>query len=246
TEMLTLLTAARPPNRTVRASVFRSGLDSVSTATLWRVTRSVPAPLRRPEPPMPLAELAGGPDQRLFLSERFYELVLVVLDREDELAQERLVVFLPDRLVALREVVALLHFHAFQRLDQVVRVLAAAEAGLLHAELEEVHRLEVRLDVAVRQRAGRIDLLELDDGLVEELLVVGRVQRRVHHRDVAVDADEALDLLAQRRQVCRLRDGAIAGVLVLLREPEIIDGVREADAIGAEEDAEETVELPRD
>src|SRR5215831_19597273 len=71
TEMLTLLTAARPPNRTVRASVFRSGLDSVSTATLWRVTRSVPAPLRRPEPPMPLAELAGGRDQRLFLSDRF-------------------------------------------------------------------------------------------------------------------------------------------------------------------------------
>src|SRR5215467_10760440 len=70
TEMLTLLTAARPPNRTVRASVFRSGLDSVSAATFWRfVTRSVPAPLGRPEPPMPLGELAGGRDQRLFLSD---------------------------------------------------------------------------------------------------------------------------------------------------------------------------------
>src|SRR5262249_52892702 len=119
-EMLTLLTAARPPNRTVRASVLRSGVDSVSADTLWRMARSVPAALGRSEPPLTLRELAGRRDQRLFLGDGLQELVLVVLDREDELAQERLVIFLPDRLVALREVVALLHFHAFQGLDQVV------------------------------------------------------------------------------------------------------------------------------
>src|SRR5206468_4324844 len=82
----------------------------------------------RSGPPGPLGELARRWNQRLFLADRFQELVLVVLDREDELAQERLVVFLPDRLVALREVVALLDLHALQGLDQVVRVLAAAIA----------------------------------------------------------------------------------------------------------------------
>jgi hypothetical protein len=33
TAMLTLLTAAKPPNRTVRPSVLRSGADSVSADT---------------------------------------------------------------------------------------------------------------------------------------------------------------------------------------------------------------------
>src|SRR5262245_63512580 len=51
-------------------------------------------------------ELARGRNDGLFLRNRLQELVLVVLDREDELADEGLVVFLPDRLVALREVVA--------------------------------------------------------------------------------------------------------------------------------------------
>src|SRR5439155_20078699 len=117
----------------------------------------------RSGPPGPLGELARRWNQRLFLADRFQELVLVVLDREDELAQERLVIFLPDRLVALREVVALLDLHALQGLDQVVRVLAAAESRLLHAVLQEFHPLDVRLHVAVRQRSGRIDLLVLDN-----------------------------------------------------------------------------------
>src|SRR2546430_2525043 len=82
-------------------------------------------------PPISLNELARRRDERLLLGNRLHELVLVVLDREDELAQERLVVFLADCLVALREVVALLDLHAFQGLDQVHRVLAAAEPGLL-------------------------------------------------------------------------------------------------------------------
>ena len=59
-----------------------------------------------------------------------------------------------------------------------VGVLAAAELRLLHAELEGVHRLVVRLHVAVGQRAGGIDLLEPRHGLVEELLVRRRVERR--------------------------------------------------------------------
>ena len=67
-------------------------------------------------------------------------------------------VFLAEHLVALREVVAFLHLQAFERLDQLHRVLAALELRLLHAELEGVHRLEVRLHVAVGQRTGRIDL----------------------------------------------------------------------------------------
>src|SRR5262245_33824359 len=242
----TLLSAASPPKRTVSASVLRIGAALVSVATRARIWRSAPGTpgrfehpkLRRAArgPPVSSRELARRRDERLFLGDRFQELVLVVLDREDELAQERLMVFLPDRLVTLREVVTLLDVHALQGLDQIVRVLTAAEPGLLHAELQEVHRLEVRLDVAVRQRAGRIDLLELDHGLVEELLVVRRVQRWVHHRDVAVDAHEPFDLLPERRQVRGFGDGAVAGVLVLLGEAEVVDSVREADGVGAEED----------
>src|SRR5215510_2250151 len=86
TEMLTLLTAARPPNRTVRASVFSSGVDSVSADTLWRMTRSVPAPRNAPGPPMPLGELAGRRNAHLFLGDCRQELVLGVLDRGDQLA----------------------------------------------------------------------------------------------------------------------------------------------------------------
>src|SRR3989442_2413880 len=137
---------------------------------------SVAGPCRGP--PISSNELARRRDDRFLFRDHIQELVLVVLDREDELAEERLVVFLPQRLVSLREVVALLDLHALQGLDELHRVFAAAEAGLLDPELEEIHGLEVRLDVAVRQRAGRIDLLEGGDGLVEEFLVMGRVQRR--------------------------------------------------------------------
>jgi hypothetical protein len=70
------------------------------------MTRSVPVILGRSEPPMALRELTGRRDERLLLRDRLQELVLVVLNREDELADEGLVVFLPDRLVALRKVVA--------------------------------------------------------------------------------------------------------------------------------------------
>src|SRR5215510_6720721 len=239
----TLLSAASPPKRIVSASVLRIGGALVSVATRARLQRSAPGSPGRSEhprlrgaarqPPVSSRELARRRDERLFLGDRFQELVLVVLDGEDELPDEGLMVFFPDRLVALREVVALLDVHPLQGLDQVHRVLAAPEAGFRHPELQEVHRLEVRLHVAVRQRAGRIDLLELDDGLIEELLVVWRVQRRVHHRNVAVDAHEPFDLLTERRQVRGLGDGAVAGILVLLGEAEVVDGAREANGVRA-------------
>src|SRR2546428_2815800 len=110
-------------------------------------------------PLISLRELARRWDDRLLFGDHVQDLMRVVLDREDELTEERLMVFLPHRLVALREVVALLDLHALQGLDQLHRVFSAAEPGLLDAELQEIHRLEVRLDIAVRQRAGRIDLL---------------------------------------------------------------------------------------
>src|SRR6266850_7046350 len=244
TESDTLLRAASPPKRTVSALVSRMGDEELSADT--RERRGVWGAMSGPPMSPASREFTSGRDDGLFLRDRFQQLVLVVLDLEDELAQERLVVFLPDRLVALREIVAFLDLHPLQGLDQVHRVFPAAEPRLLHAELQEVHRLEVRLHVAVRQRARRIDLLEGRDRLVEELLVMRRVQRRVHHRDVAVDADEPLDLLAQRRQVGRLRDGAVAGILVLLGQTEVVDRAREVDRVGAEEDAEETVEATAD
>ena len=127
-----------------------------------------------------------------------------------------------------------------------IGVLAALELRLLHADLERVHRLVVRLHVAVGQRAGRIDLLQPRLGLVEELLVVRRVERRVEHRDVAVDADEAVDLVAERRQVGRFRDRAVAGPLVLLGQAEIEGLVADGHAVLAEEDAEQAVEIAAD
>src|SRR2546428_9940798 len=81
----TWLRAVNPPNRTVSCSVRRIGAL-----------------------PVTLGELARGREERLFLRDHFQELVLVVLDREDEFAQESLVVLLAERLVALGEVVALL------------------------------------------------------------------------------------------------------------------------------------------
>jgi len=115
---VTLLTAARPPNRTVRASVSRIGADDVVSVATRAANQEDGGPRNGPPLPQrsgaretrgaPLNELARRRDERLLLGNRLQELVLVVLDREDELAQERLMIFLPDRLVALREVVAFL------------------------------------------------------------------------------------------------------------------------------------------
>src|SRR5712691_9508252 len=150
--------AVNPPNRTVSCSVRRIGAA-----------------------PVTLGELAGGWEERLLLGNDVQDLVLAALDREDELAQEGLVVLFAERLIALGEVVALLDLHSLEGLDELHRVLAAAEARLLDAELQEVRGLEVRLHVPVRERPRRVDLLEGHHRFVEELLVVRGVERWVEH-----------------------------------------------------------------
>jgi len=104
--------------------------------------------------------------------------------------------------------------------------------------LEGIHGLEVRLDVAIGQRTGRIDLLEPSDGLFEKLLVRGCVQRRIENRDVSVDADEAFDLAAQGRKVGGFRDGAVPSPLVLPGQAEVERLVADRHAVLTEEDAE--------
>ena len=76
--------------------------------------------------------------------------------------------------------------------------------------------------------------------------MVRRVERLGHHRDVAIDAHEALDFLAERGQVRRLCDGAVARVLRLLEEPQVVRLVGERDGVRAEHDGEEPVEGPGD
>src|SRR5262245_44048489 len=186
TEILTRLTAVRPPKRIVRFSVRRTA----DTAAPRPLPAGAPLPGWRGGA-TPLRELARGREHRLLFRHRLQDVMLVVLDLEDELAQERLVVLPAERLVALRKVVGLLHLEAFERLDELRGVLATAEARLLHTELEEIDGLEVGLHVAIRQRSRRVDLLEPRDRVVEEALVGGGVERRLHHRHVAVDADEA-------------------------------------------------------
>src|SRR5712664_5011998 len=178
----TWLRAVSPPKRTISPSVCRSAGTAAPPLPAAAVPR---CPSR-----VTLGELARRREVRLLLGDHFQDPVLVVLDREDELPEERLVVLLAEGLVALREVVPLLDLHALERLDQLHRVLAAAEGGPLDAELQKVRRLEVRLDVPVRQRARRVDLLQGRHRLVEELPVRGRVERRVQHGDVTIDADE--------------------------------------------------------
>src|SRR5262249_25033912 len=122
----TWLRAVNPPNRTVSCSVRRIGAA-----------------------PVTLGELACRREDRLLLPDHLHDLVLAALDREDELAQEGLVVLLAERLVPLREVVALLDLHPLEGLDELHRVLAPAEARLLDPQLQEVRGLEIRLHVAV-------------------------------------------------------------------------------------------------
>src|SRR5215470_1198588 len=83
--------------------------------------------------------------------------MLAAPDVEDELAHERLMVFLAEHLVALREVVAFLHLQTFERLDELHRVLAAAEPRFLYAEFQGVHRLIIRLHEPIGQWTGGIE-----------------------------------------------------------------------------------------
>src|SRR5262249_47517467 len=146
--------------------------------------------------------------------------------------------------IPLREVVAFLDLHTLQRLNELHRILTPAKARLLYAELQEVHRLIIRLYIPVRQRATRVDLLEPRHSLVEELLVRGSVQRPVEHRQVAIDPDEAFDLAAEGWQVRGLGDSAVASPLVLLRKAEIVCLVADRHTVLAEEDPEQPVEVP--
>src|SRR6185503_1377311 len=124
-----------------------------------------------------LGELAGWREDRLFLLNGRQDLVLAAPDLADELAQEGLMIFLAERLVALREVVALLHLQPFERFDQLHRVLAATELALLHADLERVHSLVVRLCVAIGIRVAGVDLRQALLGFVEELVERRRIKR---------------------------------------------------------------------
>src|SRR5262245_2671429 len=164
----TLLSAASPPNRIDRPSVLRMTGDAVPRpATAGAGVGILAATLR---------ELAGGGHHGLVLGHDLEDLVLVPAELEQELSREGLVILLAQGLVPLREVVALLHLEALEGLDELHRVPAVPEARLLHADLEHVDALEVRLHVAVRQRPGRVDRLQARGGVLEEALVGGRVQ----------------------------------------------------------------------
>src|SRR5262249_60092506 len=76
-------------------------------------------------------ELAGRREDRLLLGDDLEDPVLAALHVEDELLEERLVVVLPEGLVALGEVVAFLHLQPFQRLHELHLFPPAPEAGLL-------------------------------------------------------------------------------------------------------------------
>src|SRR5262245_60535177 len=134
---LTLSSAVSPPKRTVSPSVrnMASGSPPRPVSGGEAVATDATA--------CTLGELATGWEEGLFLLHHLCDLGLAPLYLEDELTQKRLMVLLAEHLVALREIIALLHFQAFERCDQFVRVLAAAELGLLHPDLERVHGLVV-------------------------------------------------------------------------------------------------------
>src|SRR5712692_791489 len=138
TAMETLLSAVSPPKRTVRPAVRRSD----APPRLSTGAAILPGPVT-------LGKLAGRREDRRLLWDDLHDPVLAITNLEDELANEGLVVVLAERLVPLREVVAFLDLQALERLDELHRVLAPAEARLLHAKLQEVHRLIVRLHVSV-------------------------------------------------------------------------------------------------
>src|SRR5262252_847843 len=146
TAKLTLLSAVSPPKRTVSPSVRSIASEDSPPRLLVATGAGLTSDPNSAEPPSGrarLGELAGRRQDGLVLRDDLQESVLVVLDVEDELAEKGLVVLLPEGLVALGEVVTLLDLHSFEGLDELHGVITPAEAGLLHAELEEVHRFEV-------------------------------------------------------------------------------------------------------
>src|SRR6266567_3161933 len=127
------------------------------------------------------------------------------------------------------------------RLDDVVLAVLDVEDELADERLVVLfpHGL-----VALREVVAFLHLQALEG--FDELHVRRRVQRRVEHGDVPVDADESLDLLAEGGQMGRLRDRAVARELVLLGQAEVVGLAGHDDPVRAEEDAEQPVEVARD
>src|ERR1700730_2162483 len=148
--------ASRPPKRMVRPSVARMIAGASS--------RPAPAGASAPEEAATGTgglgrQLAGRREQRLVAGHRGDDVMLAALDLEDELLREGLVILFAHHLFAGRKVIAQGHAQPFERVDQPLRVLATAEAALLHAELQAIDRLVVRLHIAVGQRTGGVDCL---------------------------------------------------------------------------------------
>src|SRR5215831_1401195 len=192
------------------------------------------------------SELAGRREECLVAGDGFDDAVFPVLDVENDLQWKRLMVLFTEQFVTSEEIVTHFHLQAFKRLDQLHRVLTAFELGPFHADLQSVHRLEVCLHVPIGQRARWIDLRQPDLGLIEEFLVMRRVKRTLEYRDVSINADEPLDLVAECRKISRLCNGAIAGPFVLLRQSKIVGLVSDGYAVLAEKDPEQPVELAGD
>src|SRR5438105_1497071 len=163
----TWLRAVNPPKRTVRSSVRRIGTEAgpskEGAAVTYNAFRRCPVGICS----LGRREFASRREYCLFLWHHFDDPILAVVDLENELADKSLVVLLPQRFVALREVVPFLHLQPFECGDQFGGIVATLEAGLLDAELERVHRLEIGLNIAVGDRGGRVDGLEPGHGLIE-------------------------------------------------------------------------------
>src|SRR5271167_992881 len=191
-------------------------------------------------------KMAGRRHYRLLPLDRVENMVFPVLDFEDELTREGLMVFFAQHLVAGREIGAFLYFEGFERGNQLWRVFASLKMRFLDPELKRVDRLEVGLHVTVGERPRGVDLFQAGERLVIESVQVRRVERLVEHRQIAVDADKSLDLLAQRRQLGRGGDGAVAGKFVFLGEPKVIALIDKVDRIRAKENKKQAVEISTD
>ena len=153
TSKLTCVSAASPPKRTDSSSVLRIGTDAAPRlARRGAYGRSTGCALT----------YAAGKWQAGGTMVLSFGTVSLRLDRSRRWTskmnslQEGLVIFLAQRLVALREVVAGLHLEAFERLDQLHGVVAALELRLLHARSSS--RSGLRSSTArICRAAGRTD-----------------------------------------------------------------------------------------
>src|ERR1700748_1628813 len=76
-------------------------------------------------------EMAGRRHHRLFPRDCVEDVVFAVLNLKDELAREGLMVFFAQHLVAGREIGAFLYFEAFERGNQLWRVVASLKIRFL-------------------------------------------------------------------------------------------------------------------